>query len=230
MDKFDAVKVLGIIILIIFLAYSTFNYIQTDENTINVGYLPSSHHSALFVADKLNMYSKSGLNVNLIPFRSGADVIEALEKGQIDVGYCGIAPTTVAISKGAKIKIVAPANTGGSGLVVPINSSKNISTDLIGKKVAIPNYGSVQDVILHELLFDNNITSSEVNLTTLDTPLMPSSLKNGKIDAFVAWEPYATEANMTSDGDVLLYSDEWWDNHPCCVIVARDDFIKERSI
>ncbi len=56
---------------------------------------------------------------------------------------------------------------------------------------------------------------------------MTASLKNGKIDAYVAWEPYVTAANMSGYGDVLLYSDEWWYNHPCCVIVTSDSFIEK---
>lgn len=227
MDKYKILKVLVVIFVAVFLVYSTYDFVQIEKKTINVGYLPSNHHAAVFVAEADNMYSKAGLTVNLIPFRSGAEIVDALENGQIDVGYCGIAPATQAISNGADLKIVAPVNTGGSGIVVEPNSSSNISQDLVGKTVAIPSEGSVQDVILHDLLWDYNISSSEMDIVDEEPPLMPAALKNGKIGAYVAWEPYVTIANMTGYGDVLLYSDEWWHNHPCCVVVARDSFIKE---
>lgn len=227
MDKYGALKILGVAFLIIFLSYNTYNYIQIEKTTINVGYLPNNHQSALFVADTMNMYDKVGLTVNLVPFRSGVEMVEALENNQIDIGYCGIAPTSVAISKGAPIKIIAPVNTGGSGLVVPLNSSNNISSDLKDKKVAIPSRGSVQDILLEDLLTDYNISSLRVNIIESETPLMPASLKNGKIDAYVAWEPYVSEAKITNEGEVLLYSDDWWNDHPCCVVVANDKFIGE---
>lgn len=226
MDKYGTLKILGVALLIIFLAYNTYNYIHIEQTTINVGYLPSDHHSALFVASSENMYSKVGLNVNLVPFRSGAELVRALEENQIDIGYCGIAPATIAISKGAPIKIVAPVNTGGSGLVVPLNSSGNISEDLVNKNIAIPSKGSVQDVLLEDLLADNNISNSEVNIMQQDTPLMLASLKNGKINAYLAWEPYVSEAKINNKGEVLLYSNDWWSNHPCCVVVTSDKFIK----
>ncbi len=227
MDKIGALKLMGVAFLIIFISYNSYNYIQIEETTIDVGYLPSNHHSALFVADALNMYSKVGLTVNLVPFRSGSELIEALEDDQIDIGYCGIAPVTIAISQGAPIKIIAPVNTGGSGLVVPVNSSPNISSDLINKNIAIPSKGSVQDVLLEDFLNDNNISSSNVKIIEQNTPLMLASLKNGKIDAYVAWEPYVSEAKITGKGEVYLYSEDWWDDHPCCVVVARDNYIEE---
>ncbi len=227
MDKYGVLKLVGVAFLIIFISYNTYNYIQIEETSIDVGYLPSNHHSALFVADALNLYSKVGLTVNLIPFRSGTELVEALEEDQIDVGYCGIAPASIAISKGAPIKIIAPVNTGGSGLVVPVNSSNNISSSLINKKIAIPSKGSVQDVLLRDLLMDNNISDSEVDITEQETPLMLASLINGKIDSYVAWEPYVSEANISDKGDVLLYSEDWWDDHPCCVVVTSDKFIEK---
>lgn len=226
MNKSRILNVLIIVFVIIFLAYNTYHYIKTQEKDIYVGYLPSNHHAAAFVAAEMNMYSKADLKVNLIPFRSGRDITVAMEKGQIDVAYCGIAPATEAISKGDPIKIVAPVNNGGSGIVIPLNHSLNTSEAFIDKTVAIPAVGSVQDVLLHDLLQDNNINPSQLNIIEMETPLMPASLKNGKIDAYVAWEPYVTAANISGYGTVLLYSDEWWSNHPCCVVIASDNFIK----
>ncbi|TMS41186.1 MAG: ABC transporter substrate-binding protein [Methanobacterium sp.] len=226
--KIDNLLKILAVFLIIFISYNTFNYVQDEQKTINVGYLPSNHHSALFVAEARDMYGNAGIIINLVPFRSGTEIIEALEKGHIDVGYCGIAPTTMAISKGAKVKIVAPVNTGGSGLVVPVNSSGNISNLLQNKNVAVPHSGTVQDVLLHKLLADNNITPDSIHFSNLETPFMPASLKNGKIDAYVAWEPYVTFASINGEGKVFSYSEDWWPNHPCCVVVASDKFISEK--
>ncbi|MDP3065471.1 MAG: ABC transporter substrate-binding protein [Methanobacteriaceae archaeon] len=226
-DRWTILKIAGLVLMVLLVSYSTYNYIQVEQRTIQVGYLPSNHHSALFVADELGMYYKAGLTMELVPFRSGAEMIHAMQLGQIDVGYCGIAPVTTAISKGVPIKVVAPVNTQGSGLVIPVNSTLNLSSDLSNKTVAIPRKGSVQDVLLNVLLLQNNISASQLKITELEAPLMPPSLKNGKIDAYVAWEPYVSSANFTGDGKIFLHSEEWWPNHPCCVVVARDDFIKK---
>jgi len=217
----------GLVVLVLILSYATYHYLQAEEETITVGYLPSNHHSALFVAEKLGMYQKANLTLRLVPFRSGSDLVVALKKGQVDVGYCGIAPVTMARSNGTRIRVVAPVNTEGSGLVIPNQTDGDLSRALVNKTVAIPRRGSVQDVLLHHLLQDNNLNPSQISIMELETPLMPASLKNGKIDAYLAWEPYVSSANITGDGEVQAYSDQWWDDHPCCVIVAREEFIQE---
>jgi hypothetical protein len=42
---------LGIIVLVLLLAFGTYNYVTATEETIVVGYLPTSLDFALFVAD-----------------------------------------------------------------------------------------------------------------------------------------------------------------------------------
>ena len=96
-----------IFVVIVLAALGTYNYISTLEDTVIIGYLPSDHHSALFVANEKQLYEKEGIRVQLVPFRAGPEVIEALKEGKIDVGYCGIAPVITAIDNGAPIKIVA---------------------------------------------------------------------------------------------------------------------------
>ena len=60
----------GIVVLAILLVYGTYNYYTTTQETIIVGYLPSNHHSSLFVADATGMFESAGLKVQLVPFRS----------------------------------------------------------------------------------------------------------------------------------------------------------------
>ena len=72
---------------------------------------------------------RQGLKVQLVPFRTGSELIDAANKNQIDVGYVGITPVTSAIDKNSTIKIVAAVNTEGSGIVV--SNTSNI-TNVIG--------------------------------------------------------------------------------------------------
>lgn len=209
------------------MGYETYSYYCTSQEMVVVGYLPSSHDSALFVAKSKEMFEREGINVQMVPFRAGQDIIRAAETNQIDIGYCGITPATIAIDKGIPIKIVAAVNEEGSGIVVGKNTNINNITDLKGKNIAIPRYGSVQDLLLKDVLNGNNISFNEVNINELDVPLMPEKLHEGGIDAFVAWEPYLSSAQLDDDGHVLLNSHGIWNDHPCCVIIARDKFIQD---
>ena len=217
-----------IIFLVAATVYGTYNYIVTSQETIIVGYLPSDHDSALFVANAKDMFQKEGLKIRLVPFRSGPDLINAAKLGKIDIGYCGISPVTMAITDGTPIKIVASVNQEGSGIVVGNNTNISNITDLKGKNIAIPKLNSVQDVLLTYWLSQYNINRNEVNITESEVPYMPRSLLFKKFDGYVAWEPYVSAAGSEGDGKILLYSKtDTWKNFPCCVVIATDSFAKD---
>ena len=221
-----------IIWLLIFLVISlaaigTYNYYSTAKNTVVVGYLPSNHDSALFVANSMGIFKKEGINVKLVPFRDGSEIIDAANSGLIDVAYCGISPTIMAIDNGNPIKIVASVNLEGSALVVNNNSNIKTLKDLKGANIAIPRKGSVQDFLLRDLLSRNNISINEVNITVSDVSYMPDSLLFNKFDAFIAWEPYPSVSKLEDNSNVLLYSKDIWDGHPCCVVIATNDFAEK---
>ena len=219
---------IGLIVLVVLMVYGTYEYYTVTSETIVVGYLPSNHHSSLFVANEMNMYQKEGLKVQLVPFKNGADMMDAANKNQIDVGYCGITPITSSIDKNSTVKIVAPVNEEGSGIVVKGSSNITNVTDLVGKTILEPGPGSMQDVLLRYLLLKNNISTSNINITKMEVPLMQEALDNGNASSYISWEPYVTQANLTGDDRVLLYSSDLWNDHPCCVIFATQNMMNKK--
>lgn len=218
--------IMGIILALAIISLATFHYLNESPKIIKVGYLPSDHHAALIVADQKGMFEKEGLNVQMVPFHSGVEIAEALSKGKIDMGYSGITPITAAISKGADLKIVAPVNLDGSGIVT--QKDENSAESLINETIAIPSKGSMQDILLYLYLKKNNISSQEVKYIPYEVPMMPLSLKEGTFNAYIAWEPFVSMSNMYGYGNVLVQSEDIWKDHPCCVVVTSDQFIEKK--
>lgn len=219
--------IIGIFIAILIILLSTYNYVSESSQIIKVGYLPSDHHAALIVAQDKGMFEKQGLKVQMVPFHSGSDIAEALALGKIDIGYSGISPITEAISKGNSLKVVAPVNLDGSGIVIK-KEDRMSAESLINKTIAIPKKGSIQDILLYIYLKDNNISSQEINYYNSEVPMMPLGLKEGSFDAYVVWEPFVSEGNNQGYGNILINSKNIWENHPCCVVVTSDEFIKQK--
>jgi NitT/TauT family transport system substrate-binding protein len=216
----------GIIVLVILLVYGTYNYYNTTQETIIVGYLPSNHHSALFVADATGMFESAGLKVQLVPFRSGSEIVDAANKNKIDIGYCGITPVTSAIDKNSSVKIVAAVNQEGSGIVIADEVNITSVSQFKGKKLLIPKVGGIQDVLLRFLLLKNNVTPSSLNITEMEVSLMQNALIAGDVDGYIAWEPYVSQSEFTGNETVFIYSKDIWPDHPCCVVISTDKFIK----
>ena len=198
-----------------------------DQNVIEVGYLPTDHSAALLVAKHNKTYENNGLNVKTVQINSGSNIVDAVASGDVDIGYVGITPAMQGISKGVPIKVVGSVNMVGSGIVVEPNSTITSPADLKGKSIATPGVSSIQQVLLLYELQKYNITSEDVDLISINVYNIPSSLAAHKVDAYISYEPFVSLAPYEGIGNVLIYSNDIIKDHPCCVIIASESFIKE---
>ena len=226
MDK----KILAIIAVVIIALVAVGAYFATSggsgDNVVRIGHLPSDHDTALFVAQEKKMFEDQGLTVELTQFNNGGDLMTAMASGDIDVGYAGITPVMSSISQGVPVKVVSGAQIEGSSIVAGKNSGINTVADLKGKTVATPGEATIQNMLLTSALTQAGVSTSDVEFTTMKAAQMTDALKAGQVDAMIIWEPYASIAVKNGDGKLVETSGEIIPGHPCCCVVAREDFIK----
>jgi len=214
-------------LLVLIMGYGVYSHDSAPKDTVRIGYLANDQHSAaLAIANAKGMFESEGITVELQQFNVGADIVIAMAAGQIDMGYVGTAPATMAIDKGMPVKVVAAVNEEGSGIVIAPNSTINNVTDFEGHTLVMPSRGSIQDILLHYLLQQKNISPQSIDIREMQTSLMPEALQSGRVDGYIVWEPYVTQASSDGYGKTFMYSGEIWKNHPCCVIVAGNDFMQ----
>jgi NitT/TauT family transport system substrate-binding protein len=223
-------NVIIIILAVLVIVGASLEYHSTtsnDPNTIKVAYLPTDHSAALLFAKHNKTYENNGLNVKTVQISSGSNIVDAVASGDVDVGYVGITPAMQGISKGIPIKVVGAVNMVGSGIVVQPNSTITSPADLKDKKIATPGVSSIQQVLLIYELQKYNITQKDVDLISMNVFNIPSALAAKKVDAYISYEPFVSIAPYRGIGQVLMYSDDILEDHPCCVIIAREDFIEQ---
>lgn len=221
MDNKIIAIILVIIAIIIGGAYVTSH---SDDNIVTIGYLPSDHDSALFVAHAQGEYANHGIHTKLVQFNNGGDLMTAMASGDVEVGYVGITPVLSSIEKGVPVKIISAAQTEGSGIVVSPSSGIHSASDLSGKKIATPGEASIQHMLLQYYLKQNGMSLSDLKVAPMKVPSMNDALKTNKIDGIITFEPYVTTA-VDNGNEVLVKSGEILPNHPCCVVVASDDYL-----
>lgn len=69
--------------------------------------------------------------------------------------------------------------------------------------------------------------TSTVYYTSVSVTNMKAALTTGDIDAFVAWEPFCSDAVVSNAGEVLVWSGDLMPNHPCCVVAASTAFLED---
>lgn len=219
-------KIVAIIIAVVIVAVAGGCFLLGGSgDTVTIGYLPSDHDAALFVADVQGKFQENGINTKLVQFNNGGDLMTAMASGDVDVGYVGITPVLSSIAKGVPVKVISAAQTEGSGIVVAKDSGISDVSDLAGKKIATPGEASIQHMLLTYYLKENGMKINDLKVSAMKVPSMNDALKTDKIDGMITFEPYVTIAEKNG-AVVLAGSQDILPDHPCCVVVASDKYIE----
>ncbi len=160
-------------------------------------------------------------------YSSGPEEMSAFQAGSLDAGYLGMAPAMLAAANGkADVQALAQANLNGSSIVVRDPGAVRSVADLAGRKVAVPNVGTVQDFLLRKALEEAGLSIGDVNELMMAPPEMLAALSSSSVDACVFWEPNPATAEQRGLGAVLLSSEQIWDGHPCCAVVVSESFLE----
>ncbi|PWB88135.1 ABC transporter substrate-binding protein [Methanobrevibacter thaueri] len=206
-----------------------FDFLGGGDDTVKIGYLPSDHDAALFVADAQGLYKEKNISTELVQFNNGGDLMTAMASGDVDVGYVGIAPVLSSVSSGVPVKVISSAQVEGSGIIVTDDSNIKSAQDLAGKTIATPGEASIQHVLLSAYLKANGMSLDDVNESAMKVPSINDALKTGNLPAAITFQPYVSLGETDDNIDELVDSSEIMPGHPCCVVVASDDFIKNHE-
>ena len=224
----DKKLILAVVVLLVFIIGGAYSFLTNpvNEDIVTIGYLPSDHDAALFVAQAQGEYAAHGIETELVQFNNGGDLMTGMASGEVDIGYGGITPVLSAVEKGVPIKVVAGAQIEGSGIAVSPESDIDSPEDLAGKSIATPCEASIQYMLLQYYLEDNNMSTDDMNISAMKVAPMNDALNANKIDGMLTYEPYVTMA--VENGNVMfINSSEILPEHPCCVVAASERFIDE---
>lgn len=208
------------------------------NDPVRIGYLPITDASPLLVAHSRKLFEAQGLEVEAPRlFRSWAQIVEAFMAAQVNVVHL-LSPMTVWARYGSRFpaKVVAWNHMSGSALTVA-PGIRNIK-DLGGKKVAVPFWYSIHNVVLQHLLRENGLTvvtkpaeslkANEVALSIMAPADMGPALANGAIAGFIVAEPFNAAAETNGIGRILRFTGDVWREHACCVVSMHERDLKDR--
>jgi len=208
------------------------------NDPVRIGYLPITDASPLLVAHSRKLFEAQGLEVEAPRlFRSWAQIVEAFMAGQVNVVHL-LSPMTVWARYGSRFpaKVVAWNHMSGSALTVA-PGIRNFK-DLGGKKVAVPFWYSIHNVVLQHLLRENGLTvvtkpaeslkANEVALSIMAPADMGPALANGAIAGFIVAEPFNAAAETNGIGRILRFTGDVWREHACCVVSMHERDLKDR--
>ncbi|HEY8293731.1 MAG TPA: ABC transporter substrate-binding protein [Micrococcaceae bacterium] len=190
----------------------------TAAATLRLGYFGNVTHAPALVGLQQGFFQKElgGTKLSTQVFNAGPAAVEALNAGAIDAAYLGPNPAinSYVKSKGASIRIIAGAASGGAQLVVRPGISS--AADLKGKVLASPQLGGTQDVALRSWLGKQGLKTEpggggDVTINPTDNAQTLKLFQDGKVDGAWLPEPWASRLVLQAGGKVLVDEKDLWD-------------------
>ena len=207
---------------------------------ITLGIVNTVSDAPYFIADARGFFRDEGLDVEILPFPSGAKMISSLSTGDLDVsGGAVSAGLYNANEREIAIKIVADKarNAPGYGFqslivrkdLIDSGAFKSLS-DLKGRKVAIPAVGSAgEQSTLNEACKKGGVAFDDVERIYISTPDMFAAMSNKAIDATLVAEPIVSLAEQRGIATRFMTLDLVYPNQQAAVTTYGAPFIVKRK-
>jgi NitT/TauT family transport system substrate-binding protein len=201
-----------------------------EKPVLNVGLVSTTAtYLPLYMAVDKGIFAREGLQVNLLTFRGGSDLIKALVAGSVDVGVVSLWEVSGAISAGQPLK----AFYGGFNVPAfdwyAVPSIKTIA-DVKGKRIGVTQYGSSTDFLTRYALLSNGIDPvKDVQIIQGgDSPTRLAAMQAKQIDVNIFAAPDTFIAAAKGYHPILRQSDLAPD-YPYHVFTTSESFLARNS-
>ncbi len=193
-----------------------------SERVLRVGVMANLTHAPLIAGLGSGRIARAlaPARVEIRVFRAGPRVTEALIGGAIDAGTAG--PAAVVVhharhSRGGKggLRVLAGCCSGGASLVVTRSSGITRPSDLRGKRIAVTQIGTTQDVALRVFIRDAGLKDSasggDVDVLAISGATILDQMKRGALHGAWLPEPWATRIVTDLSAVRLVDERDLWD-------------------
>jgi sulfonate transport system substrate-binding protein len=175
----------------------------------NFGHLP------MFVGVDKGLFKQHGVDVRLKVVNTGTDMVNAMQKREVQIGDMSVTTFLKARLAGEPFKVIgiimndATRDNADEPLAIVARKDSGIRAgnieDLKGKRVGLAR-AQTSDEYLKMVLARRGIKYEELNIENIMAPpALAPALKEGKVDAIVSWEPYNTAVlEQVPDSYVVL--------------------------
>jgi len=207
------------------------NAAAPDE--VRIGYFANVTHAqaVLGVSSKEFEQALSPSKLTTRIFNAGPSLIEALNSGDLDIGYVGPGPVLAIHQKshGEAIRVVAGAAANGVVIVAGKDSGIRTLSDLKGKRLATPQLGNTQDLSAKHYLLSTLKQENVDNVLPIANTEQLQLMAEGKIDAAWAPEPWGSRLIVEAGGTLVAEEKDLWPEKQftLTLVVTTPKFLKE---
>ena len=210
--------------------------VEKKQLTLAVGGKTALYYLPLTICERLGYFKEQGLDVTINDFRGGAQSLQALIGGSVDIVTGAYEHTIRLQAKGQAIRAVIELGRF-PGIVVGLRKERAASyksaADLKGTKIGVSAPGSSTNFFVMYLMSKAGLKPSDASYIGVGIgPSAVAAMKKGEIDAISNLDPMMTK--LEQEGDIKVVADSrteegtraiFGGSNPAAVLYARQDFI-----
>lgn len=158
--------------------------------------------------------------VETVAFRTGPRVSEALLGGAIDAGTAGSAAIVIHHARhsasGGGLRVISGCASGGASFMVAKSSGIRSAEDLHGKRLAVTQIGTTQDVALRSYLRRSGLrdraAGGDVTILAIASSVILDQMRRGELHGAWLAEPWATRLESEIDATRFVDERDLWPN------------------
>jgi NitT/TauT family transport system substrate-binding protein len=207
------------------------------KTSLTIGHLPITDHLILGITQEKLQTGKETFqyaDLQSKPYFGWNSLATDLRSGAIDAA-CILAPLAMELfHAGVAIKMVLQTHKSGSTLIKNKRANIEKLEDFKGKSILIPHYLSVHHLLFDRFMRDQGLevgAGKDVIFDVVAPGEIPEILEfdeKGNVGGFIVAEPFGRQVVKAGWGDEMAMSREIWPNHPCCVLVIKNEIIQKK--
>ncbi len=208
--------------------------LEKPQLTLGVGGKTALYYLPLTICERLGYFKEQGLDIAINDFRGGAQSLQALVGGSVDVVTGAYEHTIRMQAKGQDIRAVIELGRF-PGIVVGVRKDKAYTTaaDLKGMKIGVSAPGSSTNFFVMYMMSKAGLKPADASYIGVGIgPSAVAAIKKGDIDALANLDPMITK--LEQDGDIKIVADSrteegtraiFGGSNPAAVLYLKQDFI-----
>ncbi len=207
-----------------------------SSGTVRIGHLSTFYHTAMLLMAQGTLGEKMKADVEWKLFGTGPAIVNAFEKGELDLAYVGLPPAIIGVARGVRVKCIAGGHIEGTVLCgkagkrgfPEIDDLGSVFQQFSGSKIGVPGTGSIHDVILTDCLdrFDLKASVEVIHFPWADA--IVEAMVKGEISYAIGTPALAVALERYAGGKILYPPAKLWPYNPSYGIVAHDGLTAAR--
>ncbi|MEA2906984.1 MAG: sulfonate transport system substrate-binding protein [Alphaproteobacteria bacterium] len=210
--------------------------LEKKQITLGVGGKTALYYLPLTIAERLGHFKEQGLDVTINDFRGGAQSLQALVGGSVDVVTGAYEHTIRMQAKGQDVRAVIELGRFPA-IVLGVRKARAAAyrspADLKGMKIGVSAPGSSTNFLVWYLMAKAGLKPADASYIGVGIgPSAIAAITRGEIDALSNLDPMMTKLDM--DGDIKVVADTrteegtravFGGSNPAAVLYVKQDFI-----